>query len=100
MIAGLLLIIVMWNIVIKKKTINEMYFRCNSTVKQHIQFVLGGGTTVVKITTVVPPSKMYGGTTVLFHDDNGPPPEIGGGLLSGTWGDYCRENPDSGPPST
>ena len=22
------------------KTINEMYFRCNSTVKQHIQFVL------------------------------------------------------------
>jgi hypothetical protein len=44
---------------------------------------------------------MYGETTVLFHDDNGPPPVIdGGGLLSGTWGDYCRENPDSGPPST
>ena len=88
-----------------------MYFRCNSTVKQHIQFVLGGtqkcthkkcmgGPLSCFMTKMVPPSKMYGGTTVLFHDDNGPPPEIGGGLLSGTWGDYCRENPDSGPPST
>ena len=67
-----------------------MYFRCSSTVKQHIQFFRWKWWN----------SKMYGRTTVLFHYDNGPPPVIGGGLLSGTWGDYCRKNPDSGPPST
>ena len=57
-----------------------MYYRCNSTVKQHIQFFLGGDSSN---------SKMYGGTTVLFHDDNGPPRNwrgttVGylGGLLS------------------